>query len=383
MTTNMNEAGKATGMTRPREDDSGTSADSSPFKKQKVAEGVMTRVGGEELALRLMFPKARIYVQSNEGGESNDDMIRGAISKGLKFPRDLELEIMQLDDDDKKNGEDFKVVILGNESDHWKVQISFLKDWVFTLTIKKDMKKEVTLQFAEPCYYKGHPLKVEKGCASFQTFHRADVTWSTAEFPESSGFPYLSIYLDDPDDCIGMMHVEFDEVLMALASSHIQVGIRFQPNVGDLADLFNYFKTAHCRLPFGLIDEIKGFSPNYLGPQKVWIDCNKVQLSFSHWVFTFAISKDRNCLRFTYPCLYKNHNLVEKGKVVNSFEFPTYAPIFRGVSWDSVKLQNKGIYISLIHWGADADGRPIRHEHGGIFVYMEDFYSLLVNVIDM
>ena len=197
-------------------------------------------------------------------------------------------------------------------------------------------------------------------------------------------FPYISVYLvaDEDDDCIGMMHVKFDEVFMALASTHMQVGIRFQPNVGNLVDLFNYFKTANCRLPFKLADEIRGFSPNYLGPQKVTMDSNVLQISFSHWVFTFAISKDEkedNCLRFTYPCTYKNYNLVEKGNVVESFEFPTYAAVFGAVSWDSVKFRNKGIYISLIDWGASIDG-PRKYDRGGIIVDMEDVYKLLMNV---
>lgn len=403
MTTNINEASKPTGM-RLREDSEAIGvtsvgveslATSSPPRKKQRVEGGEYSLLNMSLEERLLNPKARISVDSNYSNESINDMFENAKSKGLKFPPDLEEDIKSLDDDDEKNGHDFKVVILGNESDHWKVQISFLEDWMFTLIIKKDMKEEVTAQFATPCSYQGYPLSVEADCVEFPTFHRADVTWYTAAIypPDPSDFPYISICLkaDPDDDSMGRMLVIFDEVFMALASTRMQVGIRFQPNVGNLVDLFNYFTTANCRLPFRLADEIRDFSPNWLGPQKVTMDSNVVQISFSDWVFTFVILKyekyrytDEKELRFTYPCTYKNYNLVEKGNVVDSFEFPTYAASFGAVSWDSVKFQNKGIYISLIDWGASIDSTgkhfPRKQHRGGIIVDMQDVYNLLMRV---
>jgi hypothetical protein len=159
-------------------------------------------------------------------------------------------------------------------------------------------------------------------------------------------------------DTIGLLHVTFDELFMALASSEIQVGIGF----------------LHGNLPLGVLDAIKGFSPQWTGPQKVTIDSNLVRIRFTDWVFTFAISKDtyvddNDCLRFVYPCTYNDNHLVEKGDVVDCREFPTGVPVGAvSFSLNSIRLRNKRILIDI---------SSTEHGYGMILVNMEDVYTIV------
>lgn len=221
-------------------DESAPKEVASNCKKQKV-EGGEHSLSLEE---RLSNLGVLIYFQSNDSLDTIDEMIENVKSRELKFPPGLETYIKSLGV--PKGGvpkeHDCEVVILGNESDQWKVRLTFL-DWVFTLIIKKDnLIKKATkegehltegevVQFATPCSYQGYSLSIKEDkfteqYVQFPTFFRPDVAWSEARFPDTSGFPYISIYLDtkvtddDCDDpCIGMIHVHLDKVFKTLIES--------------------------------------------------------------------------------------------------------------------------------------------------------------------
>jgi hypothetical protein len=162
---------------------------------------------------------------SANDSHSVDDMIN-TTKKANVFPEVLEAEIKALESPSRTKGE---AVMLADERDHWKVQVSFAKDWILTLTIKKEginkEGKDVSVHFCNPCSYKGYPLFVNNDRVWFPrfkpTYCQSDVGWSLAEFPdEGDNRSWISIDLTDKNnDIIGLIQVYLDELFTALASS--------------------------------------------------------------------------------------------------------------------------------------------------------------------
>ena len=157
------------------------------------------------------------------GIHSVDEMIDTTKKSGNKFPEDLEAEIKALETPKGTRGE-AEAVMLANERDHWKVQLNFAKVWKLTLTIKKEgINEDVSVNFCDPCSYKGYPCRVKNDTVSLPEFYQSDVRWSRAEFPDSGdNRQWISIDLTDKhDDVIGLFQVYLDKLFTALASSEV------------------------------------------------------------------------------------------------------------------------------------------------------------------
>lgn len=155
------------------------------------------------------------------GIHSVDEMIDTTKKSGNKFPEDLEAEIKALETPKGTRGE-AEAVMLANERDHWKVQLNFAKVWKLTLTIKKEgINEDVSVNFCDPCSYKGYPCRVKNDTVSLPQFYQSDVRWSRAEFPDSGdNRQWISIDLTNRhDDVIGLFQVYLDRLFTALASS--------------------------------------------------------------------------------------------------------------------------------------------------------------------
>jgi hypothetical protein len=164
------------------------------------------------------------------GSHSVDEMINTTKANN-EFPEDLEAEIKALETPRTKA----EVVMLADERDLWKVQVSF-GCFILTLTIKKEginkEGKDVSVHICNPCSYKGYPLFVNNDINNdkvwFPQFKptyatKSDVGWSLAEFPdEGDNRSWISIDLTDKNnDIIGLIQVYLDELFTALASSEV------------------------------------------------------------------------------------------------------------------------------------------------------------------
>ena len=148
------------------------------------------------------------------------------------LPLGLEKEINAIVNKEESN---FKAFLISNENDYWIVQLSFYKDWIFTLKIMKAMKqKRIIVEFHKPCLYKNYPLMVDEEGILFPTFHHMQVTYSSAFLcggPDGLLPPKLKITLSDLDelsrledivmcdDVLGYITVDFDKVYKALFAS--------------------------------------------------------------------------------------------------------------------------------------------------------------------
>jgi hypothetical protein len=113
----------------------------------------------ESLTARLEHIKGDVeFMLNHPHHKTVGDMINTTKSYN-EFPEDLEAEIKALETPSRTKAE---VVMLADERDLWKVQLSFAKDWILTFTIKKEginkEGKDVSVLFCNPCSYKGYPL---------------------------------------------------------------------------------------------------------------------------------------------------------------------------------------------------------------------------------
>jgi hypothetical protein len=115
-----------------------------------------------------------------------------------------------------------RVVFLYSDDEYWVVQLNFATDFVFTMKFSKKGRHEEHL-FADPCLYKGYPLKVTGEFVEFPTIALVEggASWLDAYFvnradtgDDSVNF---AINFGEPFDAqLCMLDVSLDGVLDVL-----------------------------------------------------------------------------------------------------------------------------------------------------------------------